>query len=331
MDSSISIHLASPKWIRLVAASSALLLIAIAIALTAGQGGGDGGQSAARQKTDSNPAPAASGEHEHFSDIYVVDVRSRRLTRVTQYQLAQQPAWSPNRRIAFAAANCDDCYTRLFHVDSRGVDQVLIRSPGVRHLFHPTWSPDGRTIAALVLGKGIYSIALSGPRTRRLTSGQSDEAPAWSPKGDWIAFDRQTHGANYDLYEVNPVTRKLKRLTHDPSPEINPSWSPDGSRIVFAEQQANGKWGIVTMKLDGSGRRRITGSGMSAQEPAWSPDGRKIAFTRQALDRASIAVIAANGHGKIRRMTGRSLFPSKPAWSPDGKSIAFSATKQTGG
>jgi TolB protein len=314
------------KRTRIAAALSALLLIGIVIAVSAGQGDG-GGSRGERSETGPKQGPApGEGEHgEHFSDIYVIDLASRTLKRITRYQLAQQPSWSPNRRIAFSSAPTDESYARLFYVDAKGTDQIVIRA-GVRHLFHPSWSPDGRAVAAAALGHGIYTIALSDHETRRLTSGQSDEAPAWSPRGDWIAFDKQVSGANYDLFAVNTATRKLRRLTRDRLAQTNPSWSPDGSRLAFAEQQTNGKWAVFTMRFDGSGRKRVTRRNTSAQEPAWSPDGRKIAFIDQGLDRASLAIVGVAG-GRVRVLTPRSIFPSKPAWSPDGKRIAFSATE----
>jgi TolB protein len=319
--------LGSSKRIRIVAAAAALLLISVVIALTAGRGGDDSPSSATQEEAGTSPTrpPSQEGEHgEHFTNIYVIDVRSRHLRRLTEYQLAQQPSWSTNGRIVFSSANDDESYARLFEIDPRGVNQVLIRA-GVRHLFHPTWSPDGHTVAAVALSRGIYSISVRDGKTRQLTSGEADEAPAWAPRGNWIAFDKRVSGDNYDLFAVNAVTRKVKRLTRDPLQQTNPSWSPDGSKLVFAEQQRNGRWAVVTMNPDGSARKPVTSSGLSAQEPSWSPDGRRIAFIKQGLDRATLAVVDLNGKRRPRLLTSKKLFPARPTWSPDGGRIAFSA------
>jgi Tol biopolymer transport system component len=293
--------------------------------VTAGDGGGSGRSgttsSAPPQKT---PAEQETEEHAHDSDIYVVDLRTHRLKKVTSGQIAQQPSWAPNKRITFTAADCDDsCFSKLFYVDRNGINQVLVQVKANHHLFHPTWSSDGR-IAAVALGRGIFSVSPSEPKPHKLTSGQSDEAPHWAPKGNWIAFDKRVSGTNYDIFAVNAVTRKVKRLTHDPRQQTNPAWSPDGSRLAFAEQQSSGTWAIVTMRIDGSDRHRITGRDFSAQEPSWSPDGRRIAFVKQSLDRASIAVVGLDGR-HARTVTSKNLFASTPVWSPDGESLAFSA------
>jgi Tol biopolymer transport system component len=264
-------------------------------------------------------------EHANDSHIFLVNVRSSTIKELTSGQIAQQPSWAPAKRITFTAADCDDsCWSKLYYIDPQGRNQVLVQVKATHHLFHPTWSPDGRRIAAVALGRGIFSVPAGGSKIRKLTKGQSDEAPDWSPNSDWIAFDKRIGGTNYDIFAVNDVTRKVKRLTHDQRQQTNPAWSPDGSRIAFAEQQSNGAWAIFTMRVDGSGRKRVTGKDYSAQEPSWSPDGNRIAFVKQSLDRASIAVVGVDG-GRVRTLTGKTLYPSTPTWSPDGRAIAFSA------
>jgi TolB protein len=255
----------------------------------------------------------------------VLDLPSGHVKRLTDGQIAQQPSWAPNKRIAFSAADCDDsCWSQLFYVDSRAVNQVLAQVDARHHLFHPTWSSDGR-LAAVTLGGGIFSFTPGQRKSHQLTTGQSDEAPEWSPGSDWIAFDRRVHETNYDIFAVNAVTRKVRRITHDARQQTNPAWSPDGSALAFSEQQPSGRWAIVTMRADGSARKRVTGGGISAQEPAWAPDGQRIAFVKQGLDTASLAIVGSDGK-HVRALTSRSLFVSTPAWSPDGQSIAFAAT-----
>jgi Tol biopolymer transport system component len=312
--------------VRLAVAAAALLLIAVAVAATAG----GGGNSASSTTPSSSPAggdQTTTGEsgHSHDSNIYVLALRSGRLKQLTDGQVAQQPSWRPNKRIAFSAADCDDsCWSQLFYIDSKAVNQVLVHVQAAHHLFHPTWSSDGR-LAAVALGRGIFSFKPGQRKPRPLTTGQSDEAPDWSPRSEWIAFDKRVRDTNYDIFAVNAATRKIRRLTHDARQQTNPAWSPDGSTLAFSEQQPSGRWAIVTMQANGSARKRVTGSSVSAQEPAWAPDGKRIAFVKQGLDTASIAVVGSDGK-HLRTLTRRSLFVSTPAWSPDGRSIAFAAT-----
>jgi Tol biopolymer transport system component len=302
------------------------LSIAVAVAAIAGGGGGNSASSTASTSTPGgNQVRAGQSEHSHNSNIYVLDLRNRHVKTLTDGQIAQQPSWAPNERIAFSAADCDDsCFSQLFYVDSKAVNQVLLQVAAGHHLFHPTWSSDGR-LAAVVLGRGIVLFKPGQRKLHVLTTGQSDEAPDWSPRSDWIAFDRRVHETNYDLFAVHAATRKVRRLTRDARQQTNPAWSPDGAMLAFSEQQPSGRWAIVTMRANGSARKRVTGDGISAQEPAWAPDGTRIAFVKQGLDTASIAIVGTDGK-HLRTLTSRSLFVSTPSWSPNGRSIAFAAT-----
>ena len=237
---------------------------------------------------------------------------------------ALEPSWSPDGEIAFSTQSCDECNSEI-HIDASGSTEIPVDTT-VRHLFQPSWAPDGHRVAVVRLGYGIWVADGRTVTAKRLTNGRSDEAPAWSPGGEWIAFDKLVRNSNYELFAVHAVTGELRRLTHDTAAQTHPTWSPDGTRLAFAEQQSNGKWAIFTMGFEGNGRKRVTGSQISAQEPSWSPDGKKIAFILQELDRATVATIDADGTGSVVRLTDESLFPSRPTWSPGGTSIAFSAT-----
>jgi len=300
---------------RLAVVAAAVILVSAAIAL-----------GVADSQTPPEAGPAVDSHVEH-SNIYTVDLSSGQLTQRTNHlgEGALEPAWSPDGQIVFSFMDCDECPSTLAQVEAAGSSPVQVET-SVEHVFQPSWAPDGRKVAVVGLGRGIYSVDVKGRTAQRLTSGASDEAPAWSPSGDWIAFHKQVRGTNYDLFAVNAATGRQRRLTNDAQQQTNPSWSPDGSRVAFAEQQSNGKWAIFTMSADGTGRQRVTAIETSAQEPSWSPDGEKIAFILQGLDRATVAVIDASGGGPPERLTDERLFPAKPTWSPDGKSIAFSAT-----
>ena len=299
------------KRTRLAVALSTTVLIAAGIAFGVA--------------TSATPPESGPGVNTHVdhADILAVNDQTRELTRETLYADAREPSWSADGEIAFSTADCDECESEI-HLDGTGSTEIPVDT-SVRHIYQPSWAPDGNRFAVVRLGHGIWVVDVPTRTSKRLTSGPSEEAPAWSPNGDWIAYDKLVQSTNYDLFAVNAQTGARRRLTNGSAAQTNPTWSPDGSRLAFAEQQSNGKWSIFTMGFDGNGRRRITGSQISAQEPAWSPDGKKIAFILQGVDRASVAVINADGSGSATQLTDDSLFPSKPTWSPGGSKVAFSA------
>jgi Tol biopolymer transport system component len=299
---------------RVALAASAVIAVSAAIAI---------GVAVSGPPSESGPGVDT---HVGHSNIYVVDVASGDLTQPTNHigEGAREPSWESDGEIAFSAQACDECPSEIAQVGASDPGQATVETP-VKHVFQPSAAPDGHRLAVVALGRGIYSVDATAGTAKRLTEGPSDEAPAWSGNGEWIAFQRQIRGTNYDLFAVHAGTGKERRLTNDARQQTNPSWSPDGTRIAFSEQQTNGKWAIFTMNADGTGRKRITPTETSAQEPSWSPDGTRIAFILQGLDRAAVAIIAASGNGTPETLTEETLFPARPTWSPDGERIAFSA------
>jgi Tol biopolymer transport system component len=305
-------HLPRKKRTRFAIALSVVLVVAAATAF---------GVAISENPPESGPAVHS---HSEQADIWTVNVQTRELTQQTLNADAREPAWSPEGEIAFSTQPCDECWSEI-RLDTSGSTEIPVDTI-VRHVYQPSWAPDGNRFAVIRLGRGIFAVDVANHTVKQLTFSAADETPAWSPNGEWIAFDRLRRSTNYDLYAVHAGTGEIRRLTKEAAAQTNPTWSPDGSRLAFAEQQSNGKWSIFTMGFDGNGRKRLTGSQISAQEPAWSPDGKKIAFILQELDRATVAVMNADGTGSAVELTDNSLFPSRPAWSPDGTSVAFSAT-----
>jgi Tol biopolymer transport system component len=304
---------------RLALALAAAVFIGIAVFVSVG--GSDDSKAPAPEQPPASPTAVAPSK---YSNIYAVDVKTRtvrELTRNRDEEIASQPSWSRKGRIAFGQAPEDEAFARLIIMrpDGKGKREVPTR---ITHLFQPSWSPDGRRVVLSKLGSGIYLVDPRNGASRRLTRGEADEGPAWSPKGDMIVFQRQVSPTNWDLYSVSPAGGRPRPLTRDPLQQINATWSPDGRRLVFAEQERNGNWVVVSMKTDGADRRKLTSERKSSQEPSWSPDGRKIAFVIQEGVYSTIGVMSASG-GRVTRVTNRSLVASAPSWSPDSKKITF--------
>lgn len=82
--------------------------------------------------------------------------------------------------------------------------------------------------------------------------------PAWSPRGDLIAFVTNNTG-NDEIWTTNIEGGILTQLTFNHTEwDKHPSWSPDGSQIVFFSNRDIGLRRLWVMNADGSGQREIS-------------------------------------------------------------------------
>ena len=92
-----------------------------------------------------------------------------------------------------------------------------------------------------------------------LPANSLDYDPAWSPKGDWIAFTSERNGSA-DLYRLHPDGTGLERLTDNPAYDDQAAFSPDEKQLVFVSSRAGGYANLWLLDL-GTGKQRALTSG----------------------------------------------------------------------
>ncbi len=109
----------------------------------------------------------------------------------------------------------------------------------------PTVSPDGATACAAVtrydMEKNdgstelwLFPTGFGGGRMRRLTAGDKDSEPRWSPDGRAIAFIAKRPGDEEpQLYVIAPDGGEARRLTQLATGCASLKWFPDGRRIAL--------------------------------------------------------------------------------------------------
>jgi dipeptidyl aminopeptidase/acylaminoacyl peptidase len=150
-----------------------------------------------------------------------------------------------------------------------------------------------------------------------------NDAPAWSPDGERIAYTSFRHGKG-ELYTMDRFGGGPVRLTRNSSHDDHAAWSPDATKLAFASTR-DGDFEIYVMNADGSGQRRLTGHPNSDYAPTWSPDGTRIAWRTNRDGNPEIYSMAVDG-GDVRRLTDDPASDESPDWSRDGR-IAFSSDR----
>ena len=118
---------------------------------------------------------------------------------------------------------------------------------------------------------GFWLINSDGTNIRRVFS-NTLEYPAWSPDGQWIAFNMSGQICKMRFTGNGFDAGTLVQLTT--SGGFFPAWSPDGKWIAYDRSlaDASGPAGIWRMKIDGSSKQSLFGGSF----PSWSPNGNTI-------------------------------------------------------
>jgi Tol biopolymer transport system component len=184
---------------------------------------------------------ADRGNTKGLSAVYVMDVTSPKLRRVTTPRNGMsdyKPRFSPDG-------------TRLVFTRARGSAE---HAPAA-----------------------LFTVRLDGTGLRRLTSFSLHvDDSDWAPEGKRIVFEAYPNPAAYgDIYVVDANGGRPVNLSRNPAGQAgcaDPVWSPDGRRILFLDNRrvaGAGRTGLATMNPDGSNRRFVSSQNLEIHQADW--------------------------------------------------------------
>jgi dipeptidyl aminopeptidase/acylaminoacyl peptidase len=174
------------------------------------------------------------------------------------------------------------------------------RSITEKDLFQFNWigdpqiSPDGSRVAFVKVtvndkkdgyDTSLWSVAMAGnEQPRRMTSGNHDASPRWSPDGKWLAFVRTPEASSApssgpgagkppspQIYLLPMTGGESWRVTDLPRGASNPVWSPDSKIIAFSSTTSSDDL-AKQRKSEQRGRAGAKPDGKSDSKPETSPE-----------------------------------------------------------
>ncbi|WP_309088640.1 amidohydrolase family protein [Phenylobacterium sp.] len=249
-----------------------------------------------------------------LGDIYVMPIAGGTPTRIAEGLAWEvQPRFSPDgRRIAFTSDRGGGDNIWVMNLD--GSDKRQVTKEEFRLLNQPTWSPDGRFIAAKKhfttgrsLGTGevwLYHVSGGGgvPLVKKPNEQHQKELgePTFAPDGKSIYYTRNVtpgpifeyaQDSNTDLFNIERyelATGEVSTAVAGAGGSVRPAPSPDGKKIAFVRRERT-KSGLWVKDLTSGEERKIYAElDPDMQETwavvglypnlAWTPDSKSLVF-----------------------------------------------------
>ncbi len=210
--------------------------------------------------------------------IYVMELATRNVRKLTNRGFASSPNWSPDgQQIVYEFVRRGEG-RQIYIMDADGRrERLLLRRPrhavfgGVLLNYDPRWSPDGKRIlfkdTELVQGKGrvANSILIVDKDTRHIDVLDTPrkwriEGTCWADDGNAVLFTAIPNGlvhksGTFNIYKYQLRNGQITPLINHPSNNYVMHWTPQNSRSVSARAKITTQWARI--KTDGISTTRF--------------------------------------------------------------------------
>jgi serine/threonine-protein kinase len=177
------------------------------------------------------------------TNIWVLNLATGALTKVTQQGTNNFPYWTPDgERVMYLSVRTGGgCRIDWKRADGHGESEPLVspEEPG-EWLWPGSWSPDGETLVYVRVLRSqaehlpnIWIASRDGEPEPRMfvATAVPDSGPVISPAGEWLAYMSRESG-RYEIY-VQPFPDGGERHQISIEGGASPVWSPDGQVIYY--------------------------------------------------------------------------------------------------
>lgn len=175
----------------------------------------------------------------YLGDLFVLQVGDSQPVRIASCGAA---SWSPDG----SQVICKSSERASFDILDTGTAELIRSIPVDPAARFPTWSPAGDEIAYNLIDNqrntSIWRLSLADGSSPVLLKGEASEnyAPAWSPDGQWIAYQSNLGRSLSDIWVMDRNGENARRVLDTPGEFWSraPAWSPDGQWLAFVSNQA---------------------------------------------------------------------------------------------
>ncbi len=318
--------------------------------------GGSASLMVSHQATESRPMYSPDGSQLAFvsnrtgaGDIYVLDLRSGQLKRITFDDFGDQlDGWSRDGKwLYFSSSSRDINYSDVYRVAASGGMPMQVSADRYTAEYFAAPSPDGSAVAFAARGTAWgqwwrhgrshldeTEIWLKkGDVYQAITSrGAKQLWPMWHPSGNRLFYMSDRSG-DENIW-VQDIGGKAKPLTNFTKGRVLwTSISQDGKEILFERDLRiwkidadSGKGGPVPVALRGAAYGPLTervNLSTQVREMALSPDGKKVAL----ISRGEVFASSAKEAGEAARVTNTVAAESHVIWSADSNSVVYASER----
>ena len=144
---------------------------------------------------------------------------------------------------------------------------------------HSAWSPDGREIAFVRAGQGVFIVSALGGQERRISS--SGSMVGWTPDSRSLLVRDRTDEGPHAIFRIELATGTRHQITR--APRGIGDWvfavSPDGRTVAFVRYGMPGISDVYVAPIAGGEPRRRTNWNASISGVSWASDGREILYS----------------------------------------------------
>ncbi len=199
-------------------------------------------------------------------------------------------------------------------MQSLAIGSLAFSPDGMRLAFQAAAAPESTTLPGFVGGSRVWVKTLAGGKPFPIGGEETfQDAPAWSPKGDSIAYLAGGKDEGVVLVKTQVGSRGTAvPLTkfHVPPFVVRPQWSPDGDWILCETFD-----GLSLIAADGSMQTRVIAeTGWMAY--AWDGDGRRIYGLRPSEDYHQITLVSIDTKTGSLRTINPDVGPVPQALQP---------------